>query len=688
MRCAPPPHRTPTSPQNCRGVGSGGALNANSKITIINGRFINCFAGQNGGAVYSLDVLTISGSYFNGTVAGQGVGGSGGAVFAVKTSSISTSAFVNTSAASGGAVFATLDVSVSGSSFDTCVARSGSGGGLYATPSALVAVSGSTFFGSSATSAGGSVFGYDSMTIAGSNFTSSASGTNGGAVAGGNNMTVQGSFFSICSARQSGGGVFAADYLTVSGSSFTSSSAQVSGGGVYAGVFAAVSSSRFSATSSASSGGALFASSNLTVTGSAFVGASATQGSGGAIYGTSMVLTASSFSGTSSQQGPGGAVFVKSDVCIVTGCLFASTVSQQDGGAVYVETGGSLAVTQSQFTGCQSLNGNGGALGSSLPQAPLATPPVPFVVTSSTFSLNSAPLGTGGAVSSTYVLLTFSAFSNNSALNGGGVGMSVYFSYLQDYGNTFTFNKARLAGGAVYSPCWSCAPLGQAVVTSNSSAYTGNEANGLTPHGGAIAAYKSMVTVQNCTFTSNRATYLTSASQTEQIPASTFGQLSGGALLMYAPVGLSVASSTFVSNSAERGGAVCVTADTAASVASFSGTVLVANSTFSFNNASGEDGGGAISAEAVSTVSVSGSTFGSNAAASGVGGAILLNMISSLAQIDQSRFTNNAAGSAGCVFFTFIAGTPRFTNSVAQQNRCGGVFAHNSGRVARLRFRV
>lgn len=386
------------------------------------------------------------------------------------------------------------------------------------------------------------------------------------------------------------------------------------------------------------------------------------QGAGGAVFGTSMAVSASSFSGTTAALGSGGALFVGGGRCVVTQCSFTSTTSNGEGGAIHVDTGGTLALSGSQFTGCTTTIGNGGAIGATLPLRAVAAAPVLLVIDTSVFTLCSAPLGTGGAISSSSVLLTLSSLSNNSALNGGGVGMSTFFSYLEDYNNRFSFNTARLAGGAVYAPCWTCT-LGRAVVTSNSSVFTANVADGLTPHGGALAAFRSTVTIVNGTFTGNYVTFLSSASVNDQIPSTTFGQLSGGAVFLYAPLEMYATASTFDANRATRGGAICVTGDGSG------GVITVTDSAFSYNNASGPLGGGAISIQLVDIVVITTSAFTANVAAQGEGGAINLDTIGNMTYCDAATFTDNSAGSAGAVFLTGIYGTPVLTNSAASGNR-------------------
>lgn len=650
-----------SSSQNCSAVGSGGAINANTGITIINGIFINSTSGQSGGAVFSEDVLTLVGSSFIGSYAGGS--GNGGAVYASDVTNVSTTSFVDSSAATGGAIYAATDISVSGSSFANSTARQLHGGALYAVPPALIAVTNSVFSVAYAASAGGSIYGADNIVVTGSNFTSSAAQRGGGAIFASQNLMVQSCNFALCSSQQSGGAVSALNYATFSGSTVSYSSAAVSGGGLFAGTTLTVNSSRFVGAFSLNSGGAIYASDFLTVTNSAFVNSSTAQGSGGAVFGTSMVVSTTSFSNTTAQGGLGGGLYVNGGRCVVSQCAFTGSTSAQDGGGIFITSGGSLALERSQFTSCISTSGNGGAIATTLPTAPGATSPVSVTIDSSNFTGCRAPLGTGGAISSCNVLLSSSSLSSNSALNGGAVGMSTFFSYLQDYSNSFLRNSARLAGGAVYTPCWFCTG-GQAVVMSNNSIFTGNVANGLTPHGGALAAFRMTVTIVNGSFTANQASFLLSASVNDQIPATTFGQLSGGAIFLYAPVALNVSASSFVSNSAVQGGAACVTGDGTGGIVDFS------DSLFELNTASGTNGGGAISCELIRTAVVTTSKFILNSAVRGQGGAINMGSIGTSALVDTCNFTTNTAFSAGAVFFAGITGVPKLTNSVATSNRC------------------
>lgn len=262
--------------EQCVAVGSGGAVNANSKITIINGVFINSSSLASGGALFASDLLTLSGSTFINSSSGSGVIGFGGAVFAAMNATVTDCSFSASSAATGGAIYAAANLAVSSSSFAASTAR-GTGGAIYASPTSSLTIADSTFTGSAATSSGGSVAATDFVQITGSNFTGSSSGSLGGAVYVGQNVTIQGCSFAFCTARQSGGAVYALDGASVSNSLVSYSSATVSGGGVFAGINLAVASSTFRGTTAGITGGALFASDNLVISGSVFANVTSLQ---------------------------------------------------------------------------------------------------------------------------------------------------------------------------------------------------------------------------------------------------------------------------------------------------------------------------------------------------------------------------------------------------------------------------
>lgn len=81
----------------------------------------------------------------------------------------------------------------------------------------------------------------------------------------------------------------------------------------------------------------------------------------------------------------------------------------------------------------------------------------------------------------------------------------------------------------------------------SSSSFIGNNVVGLTPHGGAIAAFVATVSISNGTFSGNRVGYLTAgASLTTEIPSRSFGSLSGGAIYLYEPVQVTISAGSSV----------------------------------------------------------------------------------------------------------------------------------------------
>lgn len=245
----------------------------------------------------------------------------------------------------------------------------------------------------------------------------------------------------------------------------------------------------------------------------------------------------------------------------------------------------------------------------------------------------------------------------------------IYYASFSDVGNTFTANSAVLAGGAVYVPCWSC--MGSASVASYNSTYVNNSVVGLTPHGGAVAAYVASVVFSNATFTSNRVTFLSSASLANQIPSTLFGSLSGGAVFVYEPVSVAVLNGSTVRVPAPGGLSRCPQLRMLA-ICDMTSTVPDPTPTapppqLTSNTASI---GGAISVSSsfgAGAITVSSSSFANNAASS-TGGAVSCVGVYSVMMSGVS-FSSNSAASAGAVFLNNVSLTPSLLSLTATSNR-------------------
>jgi len=183
---------------------------------------------------------------------------------------------------------------------------------------------------------------------------------------------------------------------------------------------------------------------------------------GGAISADSATITSSTFTGNLSGC-EGGAIYASEDVD-VTSSVFTSNVADDYGGAIDVY--GDLIVRGSTFRSNES--GDGGAI---MVWGPTAT------VIGSTFANNKAiaAFGYGGAVVANSILVNRSAFTNNSAYEGGAIRAGTDATVTR---STFASNDASSNGGAVYAFTGTIAR----------SRFTHNLAG---EHGGAVILYSA-----------------------------------------------------------------------------------------------------------------------------------------------------------------------------------------------------
>jgi len=256
-----------------------------------------------------------------------------------------------------------------------------------------------------------------------------------------------------------GGALYAEGDVSIVDSTFTDNSTSEDGAVLYAWNAArtvSISDSVFDGNAAGRVGGAIVAT-TVTVTGSTFTSNRATSDEGGAIVATTVTVTGSTFSGnesgcvggaisadsatvasskfTGNLSGcEGGAIYADADVN-VTLTVFTSNVADDYGGAIDVY--GDLVVRGSTFRSNES--GDGGAIAV---WGPTAT------VIGSTFTNNKAiaAFGYGGAVVANSILVNRSAFTNNSAYEGGAIRAGTDATVTR---STFASNDASSNGGAV-----------------------------------------------------------------------------------------------------------------------------------------------------------------------------------------------------------------------------------------------
>jgi hypothetical protein len=159
-------------------------------------------------------------------------------------------------------------------------------------------------------------------------------------------------------------------------------------------------------------------------------GVSSVTGTGGAIYdsGGSVTVTSSIFTGCSASSSGystsyGGAIYDSGGSVTVTSSIFTGCSASSSGygtsyGGAIYDSGGSVTVTSSTFTGCSATSSEGANGGAIFAGS--------VTVTSSTFTGCSATgvsgTGIGGAISASSVTVTSSTFTRCSASSSGSGG--------------------------------------------------------------------------------------------------------------------------------------------------------------------------------------------------------------------------------------------------------------------------
>jgi len=353
-------------------------------------------------------------------------------------------------------------------------------------------------------------------------------------------------------------------------------------------------------------------------------------------------LTLTAGAGTACYEGDvcGGAIFNQGTLTVNTVTFTNNTASPAsfgEGGAIYNDTGATLSVTNSPFSGNKAQFG--GAIGNESPNA---------TITNSTFTSNTAqagqddyPFAYGGAVySDDDVTITGSTFATNLATGGtvenyGGAiveddctntGLTLTGSQLNgNQAGKIVNGDSAGGGGAVYDDSGCTTQL-------TNDAFAGNIASGTSDsYGGAVEAdfgYTSIALLGGNTFTSN-----------------------------------SVSSQA--TNNYSGGGAIEITSDGGDLVISGSGNTFTGNTVTAGPNASigGRADGGAIDEESgglLEMSSATGTTFSQNVASatdnlgSAFGGAI--------------EYYDSSNGDQGC------------GDSCSKYRKPGPAAAHHSGR--------
>lgn len=338
---------------------------------------------------------------------------------------------------------------------------------------------------------------------------------------------------------------------------------------------------------------------------------------------------------------PGVTVHLKS-VTITGGQTTVNHVNI-NGGGIY--NGGTLTITDGHITGnatvAQVVNnasilGNGGGIFNALNAA--------LTITDTTVSGNSAGNAGGGVASGGNLTIEGSRFANNSAFNGGAIGLdAVSTATITD--SELSVNTAANIGGAIVVANASLT-LTDSLILNNSAGAQGGGIFNIRSENGT-----STVTVNGSTFDGNTAA------------------TDGGALYNLAGIA-SIVGGKITGNSANYGGGI-----------SNNGGTLVVNGTHFEDNVAQAFGGG-ISTFAGANTTVSNATFSGNTAATGAGiwNDATLAVEATTLDGNVAVYVNDDYLYGGAVY---NEGSLTLTNSTVSNNESphGGGLTNNGGNV-------
>ena len=306
---------------------------------------------------------------------------------------------------------------------------------------------------------------------------------------------------------------------------------------------------------------------------------------------------------------------------------------------------------------CKFMHNRGGALAAYNSSLYLAR---------STYSNNTANIGSVMVTSGSTIYIDNNAFINNTAQYFGGV-MATAESTI-DIDNCIFANSTAKGSGGVMMVFKSTYTISRSTFTNNSvdkyfggvmhtlhdssidiisSSFIGNRAW----HGGVIAIDDSSFSISNSTFTNNNAVTCAGVISTKtdsfKISSSIFNnnRANHGGVMTVSGFSFIIDNSTFTNNRAYFGGVMGVYY-----VYSFN----IRNSVFSNNTADGN--GGVMDAEGVSSFNITDCTFTNNNATDS--GGVMISFVSSSSSfnIGNSVFNNNRADSNGGVITASAAG--------------------------------
>ncbi|MFV0362820.1 MAG: hypothetical protein ACK5LL_06995 [Suipraeoptans sp.] len=400
--------------RNCESTNEGGAIHAGANSTVVigeldtdNPKILNCKTTEkSGGAIYSAgQVFMNSGTIEGCSTVAEWSGG--GAIYSAVQVTLKGGVIKNCSSSLGGAI--RVDggtVQLTGTStIDNCTAQSG-GGAIFGGANSTIIIDSSstnvkaisnctTYSGNGGAISsegkvelkngtidgckapadwvgGGAIHSIDEVIITGGTI-SDCSAFFGGAINSNGKVTINGGKITDCHTTDSewwsgGGAVYSTNELTITSGIIEKCTSDM-GGAIYSNGNVTITGGTISECESvdvSAGGGAIYSEGQVTLEGGLIEKCTAIN-VGGAIYSKlSFTMKGGTIEDCKSLQG--GAVYSPNGKVVITGdSTIANSVSSINGGAVFIDWGSQLSVTDSvsglpTIIDCKSLTGNGGAI--------------------------------------------------------------------------------------------------------------------------------------------------------------------------------------------------------------------------------------------------------------------------------------------------------------------------------------
>ncbi len=389
----------------------------------------------------------------------------------------------------------------------------------------------------------------------------------------------------------------------------------------------------------------------------------APEGNGGVLYGSNhTTVTANTCEFDANSAKSGGVVQVSLHSALnITKSSFYDNIASADGGVAHVHTESMISIRYSKLTDNRAVSDSGGVV---------------YVEKSSTMNIrdciivgNTAEYGGGLDVSFNSIASIESCNFRKNIVKDNGAAIHVYINSTVIITNsTFVRNRANDSGGAVLGRRNCTILISNTVINNSIAEYSG---------GGVYIGHGSNIYIRDCTFLSNsadfggavRAYIRSNVTVIDSIFDQNRANIEGGVLHAYRNSSIIVQSSNFTFSKARSGGVFLI--------------ILECKLSFQNNKIanSSADFGGVMGLLEGSTINITGGTFTHNSAQSG---GVLYAHTSKIVVEKSAIFSFNSARLFGGVIHanddtTIIINTVTFSNNTADFGGVLSLLANSSG---------